>query len=266
MVEKLVNRQIRACLPVATELKAINEAKKAGAVALFGEKYGEEVRVVSIGDYSMELCGGTHLQNTGEIGFCKITSETSIAAGIRRIEAVTGEQAERYFQTLEDEINEIARQLHSQRSLILERIQKITEEHKQLQLELQKLQKKDRKDFINEIVENASKWNDIYLVKAKVAISKPNELREMGDTVKQKLRSGIGIFFAEINEKVTILVVVTLDLSKQYHAGKIAGKLAEIVGGKGGGRPDMAMAGGKETENIPKALEKVESILSEMAK
>jgi alanyl-tRNA synthetase len=265
LAEQLVNRQIRACLVVSTELKDIEEAKKAGAVALFGEKYGETVRVVSIGEYSMELCGGTHLQNTGEIGLCKIVSETSIAAGVRRIEAITGESAEKYVQHLEDELDEIACQLSAQRTSISEKIQKIMEENKQAHLEMQKLRSKEANLLIQQLVNQAKIYSGIALVKAKVEVANPNELREMGDLLKQKLVSGIGVFFSEDSGKVSILTIVTKDLTKQFHAGKIAGELAIIVGGKGGGRPDMAMAGGKDTEKIGLALESVESILAKLA-
>jgi alanyl-tRNA synthetase len=262
LAEQLVNRQIRACLPVTTDLKEIDEAKKAGAVALFGEKYGDVVRVVSVGDYSMELCGGSHVKNSGEIGFCKITAETSIAAGIRRLEAITGERAERFVQNLEDELEEIAKNLNAQRCSILERIQKITEENKQSQIEVQKHRSSASNSLLDKLVQNAENYNGVSIVKAKVHSVNPNELREMGDALKQKLKSGIGVLFSEDQGKVAILTIVTPDLTKHYHAGKIAGELAKIVGGKGGGRPDMAMAGGKDTDKIETALQNMISILT----
>jgi alanyl-tRNA synthetase len=261
IIEKAVNNQIRACLPLKKEIKNIEAAKREGAVALFGEKYGEEVRVVSISDYSKELCGGTHLDFTGEIGFFKITAESSIAAGIRRLEAITGEKAEQYVKILEDELDEIGRHLNTPPSAIPEKIIKIISENKEMQVQLKAMRLQSAGKALEEMIEKAQIINGVKVVVAKVTVSDSDLMRQMGDQLRDKLKSGIGVLFAVIDEKVSILVIVTKDLTQKYQAGKIVGKLALLVGGKGGGRPDMAMAGGKDTDKINEAMKKVAEII-----
>jgi len=264
IIERNVNTQIRRCLPVTTQIMNIESAKKEGAVALFGEKYGEKVRVVSAGDYSKEFCGGTHLNYTGEIGFFKITSESSIAAGIRRIEAITGLHAEKYVKILEDEIDEIGRQLNAPSTSVLEKINKIIEENKKLHIQLKSIRVKSAGNQMEKLVQNAIDIEGTKVVIAKINIQNPGMLRQIGDQLKDKLKSGIGILFAEVDQKVSILTIVTKDLTKQYHAGKIVGRIAEIVGGKGGGRPDMAQAGGKEVNKIKLAMNLIPKIIQEL--
>ena len=264
LVEKIVNAKIRECIALKTEFKNIDEAKKAGAIALFGEKYDEQVRVVSIGDYSMELCGGTHLNFTGEIGLFKITSESSIAAGIRRIEAITGEKAEQYVKLLEGEIDDIVRQLNAPKSSILERLEKIISENKQLHLQLRKIKFKSAGSTLDRLIQQAIKVNGVKVVAAKVKASSTEEMRQIGDQLRDKIKSGIGVLVSEIENKVSILAIVTKDLTDKYHAGKIVGKVAEIVGGRGGGRQDMAMAGGKDISQIDEAIKKVPEILKNL--
>ncbi len=263
-VEKIVNQKIRECIPLQTKFKKIDEAKKEGAVALFGEKYGEEVRVVSIGDFSKELCGGTHLNFTGEIGFFKITSESSIAAGIRRIEAITGERAENYVKVMEDEFDEIGRFLNTPQFKVMEKMKKIISENKELHLKIRGFRLKSSGSKLDEMVQNAYLINDIKVVAAEIKVSNPNEMRQIGDQLRDKLKSGIGVLITEMNGKVSILTIVTKNLKNKYHAGKIAGMLAEIVGGKGGGRPDMAMAGGKDVSKIEEALKQIPNILKSL--
>ncbi|MCK4699435.1 MAG: alanine--tRNA ligase, partial [Bacteroidales bacterium] len=264
MVEKIVNRKIRECIPLEIEIRDIEEAKKEGAVALFGEKYGDKVRVVSINNYSKELCGGTHLDYTGEIGFFKITSESSIAAGIRRIEAITGERAERYVKLLENEIDEIVLQLNTPKSSVLEKLEKILSENKHLNIQIRKIKVKSTGSAFDRLVQQAVVINGVKVVIARVKTSNPEEMRQMGDQLKNKMKTGIGVLIANIADKVVILTIVTKDLlskDSKYHAGRIAGKIAEIVGGRGGGRPDMAMAGGKDVGKIDEALKKVPEII-----
>ncbi len=261
IVEKAVNAKIRECIPLTAEIQDINAAKKAGAVALFGEKYSEKVRVVSIGNYSKELCGGTHLNFTGEIGLFKITSESSIAAGIRRIEAITGEKAEQYVKILEDEIDEIGRHLHAPSASVLEKIQKMISENKQLHIQLKSVRVKSAGSTIDKLIQNAIVINNVKVIVAKVNVPNPAMMRQIGDQLRDKLKSGIGVLVSEIGEKVSILTIVTKDLTDTYHAGKIVGKVAEIVGGSGGGRPDMAMAGGKDASKINEAIKKIPEIL-----
>ncbi len=264
IVEKAVNSKIRECIPLNTGIQNIDAAKKAGAVALFGEKYGEKVRVVSIGDYSKELCGGTHLDYTGEIGLFKITSESSIAAGIRRIEAITGEKAEQYIKILEDEIDEIGRHLHAPSASVLEKIQKMISENKQLHIQLKSVRIKSAGSAIDKLIQKAIIINDVKMVVARINVPNPAMLRQIGDQLRDKLKSGIGVLISEIEGKVSILVIVTKDLTDCYHAGKIISKVAEIVGGSGGGRPDMAMAGGKDISKIDEAIKKVPEIISSL--
>ena len=264
IVEKAVNTQIRKCIPLTAEIQNIDAAKKAGAVALFGEKYDEKIRVVSIGDYSKELCGGTHLAYTGEIGLFKITSESSIAAGIRRIEAITGEKAEQYVKILEDEIDEIGRHLHAPSASVLEKLQKMISENKQMRIQLKSVRVKSTGNVIDKLIQKAIIINDVKVVVAKVNIPNPGMMRQVGDQLRDKLKSGIGVLISEIEGKVSILVVVTKDLTDTYHAGKIVGKVAIIVGGSGGGRPDMAMAGGKDASKIDEAIKKIPEIISNL--
>ncbi|OPX27278.1 MAG: alanine--tRNA ligase, partial [Candidatus Cloacimonas sp. 4484_143] len=264
IIERAVNAEIRKCMPVTTEVKNIEDAKKEGAVALFGEKYGETVRVVSIGDYSKELCGGTHIRFTGEIGLFKITSESSIAAGIRRIEAITGVQAEKYVKILENEIDEIGRQLNAPSSSVIEKINKMISENKNLQVQLKTIRVKSAGNILDQLIQKAVNIDGTKVVIAKVKIQNPGMMRQIGDQLRDKLKSGIGVLFADVGGKVSILAIVTKDLTNKYHAGKIIGKVAELVGGKGGGRPDMAMAGGKNADKIDETINKVPEIISSL--
>jgi len=264
LIERIVNRKIRECIPLKIEIKEIEEAREEGAIALFGEKYEENVRVVSIGDYSKELCGGSHLNFTGEIGFFKMTSESSIAAGIRRIEAITGFAAEKYVKILEDEIDEIGRFLNTPQFKIMEKMKKIISENKELHLKIRGFRIKSSGSKMDELIKHAPIINNIKVVVTKIKVSNPNEMRQLGDQLRNKLRSGIGVLVSNISGKVAILTIVTKDLTNKYHAGKIAGKIAEIVGGKGGGRPDMAMAGGKDISKIDEAIKKVKEIIKHL--
>ncbi|MBN1327013.1 MAG: alanine--tRNA ligase [Candidatus Cloacimonetes bacterium] len=262
-VEHQVNRVVRECLPLKSEVKPLLKAKEDGAVALFGEKYGNEVRVVSIGDYSMELCGGTHLNFSGEIGFFKITSESSIASGIRRIEAITGERAEKYVDILEAEIDEVIRKLNSPRQNFLEKLEKIITDNKQLHLQLHSIKVKSASNVLDKLVQKATQINGIKMAAARISVSRAEVLRQLGDQLKQKLGSGIGILIAPVQDKVAVMVVVTPDLTKRFHAGTIVGRIANLFDGKGGGRPDMAMAGGKHPAKIDSVLKMIPEILKE---
>jgi len=262
VIERAVNAKIRECIALETEIKSIDEARQDGAMALFGEKYGEKVRVISVGDYSKELCGGTHLRFTGEIGFFKITSESSIAAGIRRIEAITGEKAEQYIKLMEDEIDEIGRQLNAPTGGVMDKIQKMMSENKNLHIQMKAIRVKSAGSVLDEMISKAIDMNGVKVVVAKVNIPNSGMLRQIGDQLKDKLKSGIGVLFTDAGGKVSILTIVTKDLTNKYHAGKIIGKVAELVGGKGGGRPDMAMAGGKDVDKIQAAMQKVKEIIA----
>jgi len=261
MIEHIVNRKVRECIPLKTEIKPLDEAKKAGAMALFGEKYQEKVRVVSIGDFSLELCGGTHLDYTGEIGLFRITSESSIAAGVRRIEAITGERAVKYIDILESEVDEIARNLNSPRRTLLDKLSRIIEENRKLHIQIKAVRVKSASGKLDELIDKAPIIDGIKLVSTRVKVPGMDEMRQLGDQLKSRIGSGIGILISEIDGKAAIIAVVTKDLISRYHAGKIVSEIARIVGGKGGGRADMAMAGGKDVTKINKALNQLPDII-----
>jgi len=262
-IEKMVNLKIRENIAVQIESKAIEQAKKDGAVALFGEKYGSEVRVVSVTDFSKELCGGIHINYTGEIGFFKIISESSIAAGVRRIEAITGDKVESYFGLLQDEIDELTRLLKVPKKDIADKIQKLLTENKELQKEIDKIKMNFASSGIDEMILKAKTIGDIKVLVARVSLDNPGKMKELGDRIREKIGVGVAILLAEIDNKVSILTIVTKDLTKKIQAGKIVSKVASIVGGKGGGRPDMAMAGGKDVEKIDEAVIEAFKIVEE---
>ncbi len=266
LVERMVNDQIRACNAVSTKKMQIEAARKEGAMALFGEKYDDEVRVVSIDKFSKELCGGTHLDYTGEIGLFKITQETSSAAGVRRIEAITGTQAEDYVKRLESEKEEIQALLNVPSGKSVQKLQALLDENKALHGEIQSLQMKASGDVVGDLVGEAIEIGGVKVACGAVPAESSGQMRDIGDQLRGKLQSGIGVLFADIEGKVSLIVIVTKDLTGRAHAGKIAGKVAELVGGKGGGRPDMAMAGGKDVDAIPSAIEKVPAIIEAMVK
>jgi len=264
MVEHIVNRKVRECIQVETELKPIDEAKKEGATALFGEKYGEEVRVVTMGDFSKELCGGTHLRYTAEIGLFKILSESSIAAGVRRIEAVTGEKAEEYVLKLEDEMSEVTRLLSAPKAVVFEKLEKIIAENKELHHQMEQLKAKSAGSKLDELIASGKDIDGVKLIAAKLEVADGKAMRAAGDQLRDKIGSGIGVLIADVGGKVSIITIVTKDLTNRFKAGAIVGKVAAIVGGKGGGRPDMAQAGGKDVTKIDEAVAAVEGIVREM--
>jgi alanyl-tRNA synthetase len=264
MVEEIVNRKIRENLPLSTQIKDLEQAKAEGATALFGEKYGETVRVVSIDDYSQELCGGTHLDFTGKIGLFKIRAETSIAAGVRRIEAITGYEAEKFVRKLQDQLQQIQKTLHAQPHDILARAEKLVEQNKQLQQRLEKLELKSAGNQLDELIKAAHTIGDIKLVVGEIKVPHQGEMRQLGDQLQNKLGSGVGILVSPIKNKVALLAIVTQDLTPKVHAGKIIGEIAKIVGGKGGGRPDMAMAGGKDVHRIDELIAQTPNIVKKM--
>ena len=260
-VEDIVNSQIRMNNSVNIAVKSIEEAKNSGAMALFGEKYGDEVRVISVSDFSMELCGGTHVQATGEIGSFKIVSESSSAAGIRRIEAITGNMVIEYLRKQEEKLDTVKALVNANDKNIEEKIEKILDESRELKREIEELKAKQGSSLINDLLKSADLIDDITLVVSEVKVDSSNDLRTLGDQLKDKLKSGIGILITKLEDKVSLLTVVTPDLTKRYHAGKIVGKLAEILGGKGGGRPDSAMAGGKDVDKIPEVIKVAKNII-----
>ena len=255
-VEKIVNREIMAGLPVKTELMNIDEAKKTGAMALFGEKYGEIVRVVSMGDFSIELCGGTHVSNTGTIMAFKILSETGVAAGVRRIEALTGNNVFEYFKGIEKELNDAAKTAKSEPSELAKKIETFQEEIKTLHSENEKLKNKLAKEALKDVTDQIITINGLKVLAVKVPNVDMNGLRNLGDQLKEKLEEGVIILASAMDSKVSLLAMATDGaMAKGAHAGNLIKEIAALVGGGGGGRPNMAQAGGKNPAGIEKALE-----------
>jgi len=261
-IEKLANEEIRANTPLNTEMYEREEAIKSGAVALFGEKYGEKVRVVSIGNFSKELCGGTHVRATGEIGLTKITAETSIAAGVRRIEAVTGPEAINIFQAQEMQLAELGSLLKVPTETLGIKVEKLLNAQKDLEREVSRLTAKLTLDDIEGIINNAKMVGDTRVVVSRVVLDSPKTLREMGDKIRDKLGSGIVVIGGEYQGKATLLAMVTRDLTGTYKAGDIIKEVSTLVGGRGGGRPDMAQAGGPNPDKLDEALEAVREIVN----
>jgi len=261
-IERLANEEIRANTPLDTEMLGREEAISSGAVALFGEKYGDKVRVVSIGNFSKELCGGTHVRSTGEIGLLKVTAETGIAAGVRRIEAVTGPEAFNIFQVREKQLAELADLLKVPPENLGSKIEKLLNTNKELEKEVSRLTAKLTLSDLDNIIDNAKTVNGVKVVVSQVVLDSPKTLREMGDKIRDKLGHGIVVLGGEYQGKAALLAMVTKDLVENYKAGNIIREVAVIVGGKGGGRPDMAQAGGPNPDKLGEALGAVPGIVS----
>jgi len=255
MVEDLVNQEIKAALPVVTEVMDVESAKKSGAMALFGEKYHGDVRVVSMGDFSKELCGGTHVKNTSEIGAFKIISESGIAAGVRRIEALTGDALNDYYRGLEEKLQTLAKQLKTNVSELGDRIDNLLEEVKALKSENDQLKSKLANEAMGNAAENIVDVKGVKLLAMKVEGVEMNELRNLGDQLKKDTDDGVVVLASQVDGKVNLMVMAGESaVKKGAHAGNIVKAIAGFVGGGGGGRPNMAQAGGKKPEGIDKAL------------
>ena len=252
-IEKIVNDKLLENIPMTHHKDTpFEKAKKMGALMFFGDKYGDKVNVVQFGDFTMEFCGGTHVKNSSQIGLFKIVSESSIASGVRRIEAVTGRGVEEYIKKQEDRIRNSE-----------QRINELLEEKKKLEKEIAKLQLEEKLGGIDDIIANPGEANGINIYKGKVEVSGMDELKSMGDELRNKMKSGVGLLIAQVEDKVQMVCVVTDDLVKEKKilAGKIVGEIAKIVGGGGGGRPHMATAGGKDIDKIDEALNRFEKIV-----
>ena len=260
-VERIANAYIRSNVPVDTRLLAREEAMKSGATAVFDEKYGETVRVVRMGDYSMELCGGTHVLRTGDIGFLKVVGESSIAAGVRRIEAVTGREAVKYAEAVERELKTSARLLRAVPLDLNQRIEKLLKNQKDLEREIDSLKGKLAAKDSSALLEKVREIKGIKMLATLVDAPDGRALRDFGDKLRDKLSSGIILLGSRAEDKAMLLCIVTKDLTDRYNAGKIIGEIAPIIGGKGGGRPDMAQAGGPAIEKLEEALSALEGIL-----
>ena len=255
-VEDIVNRKIAENLSVETKVMSLEEAKKTGAMALFGEKYGETVRVVNMGDFSIELCGGTHVEKTGVIATFKIVSEAGVAAGVRRIEALTSRGAFAYYHNLENTLKQASAAAKAEPANLVEKIEGMLAEIKQLQSENQKLKDKMAKAAVGDVLSDVVSVGDYKVLPVSVSGVDMNALRNLGDEMKTKIASGVVILASDMGDKVNLIVMATDDAVKAgAHAGNIIKKIAPMVGGGGGGRPNMAQAGGKNPAGIKDALE-----------
>ncbi|MCR5008561.1 MAG: alanine--tRNA ligase, partial [Oribacterium sp.] len=263
-VEDIVNQKIREGLSVRTDIMTLEEAKKTGAMALFGEKYGSEVRVVRMGDFSTELCGGTHVKNTLEIGQFKIVSEAGVAAGVRRIEALTGENVRRYYENLEKEINGACELVKATPATLAEHIRSLQKELKELKSENEALKSKEAKNALGNVMDNVTDINGVKFLAAHVAGVDMNELRNLGDDLKAKLGDGVVLLISDKEGKVSMVAMATDAAVKAgAHAGNLIKLVAPILGGGGGGRPNMAQAGGKDASKIGEAIAKAGEIIKE---
>ena len=263
-VETIVNREIRNHLPVVVRNMPIEEAKKTGAAALFGEKYGDIVRVVSMGDFSIEFCGGTHVTNTGDIMAFKILSESGVAAGVRRIEALTSKGLMDYYEEQEQKLHEAAKMLKTTPDNMEEKISHLQAENKALKSEVESLKGKLAKDAIGDVMNQVTEVVGVKLLAAKVEGVDMNGLRDLGDQLKDKLGEGVVVLVSATDGKVSLMAMATKGaIDKGAHAGNLIKACASCVGGGGGGRPNMAQAGGKKPEGMNDALTKAKEVLAE---
>ena len=266
-VEALVNKEIRAALPVTTDVMNIEEAKKSGAMALFDEKYSENVRVVSMGDFSKELCGGTHVANTSEILAFKILSESGIAAGVRRIEALTGDAVFAYYKEQEAQLANVAKLLKTKPEAVGEKIEHLYAEIKALQSENEALKSKAAKDALGDVMNQVQEINGVKLLAARVDDVDMNGLRDLGDQLKEKLGDGVVVLASVKDGKVSLMATATDEAQKKgAHAGNLIKAIAAIVGGGGGGRPGMAQAGGKNPAAVDDAIKEAAKVVESQIK
>lgn len=262
-IERVVNDEIRRNFALNTELMAIDDAKAKGAMALFGEKYDDEVRVVTIGDYSIELCGGTHVERAGDIGLFKIVSESGIAAGVRRIEAVTGAEAIAYVSEQEQQLADVAALVKGDSASVLEKVTALLEKSKGLEKQVAQLNDKLASAAGASLLDSVVEINGVKLLVANVEGTESKALRGMVDDLKNKIGSGVIALGVASGDKVSLIAGVTKDLTGKVKAGELVNHMAGQVGGKGGGRPDMAQAGGSEPQNLTAALDSVTAWLTE---
>ena len=266
-VETLVNKEIRAALPVTTDVMNIEEAKKSGAMALFDEKYSENVRVVSMGDFSKELCGGTHVANTSEILAFKILSESGIAAGVRRIEALTGDAVFAYYKEQEAQLANAAKLLKTKPEAVSEKIEHLYAEIKALQSENEALKSKAAKDALGDVMNQVQEIKGVKLLAARVDDVDMNGLRDLGDQLKEKLGDGVVVLASVKDGKVSLMATATDEAQKKgAHAGNLIKAIAAIVGGGGGGRPGMAQAGGKNPAAVDDAIKEAAKVVESQIK
>ncbi len=260
-IETIVNQRIRDNVPVETVEMEAEKAFKSGATALFEEKYGDWVRMVSLEDFSKELCGGTHTRATGNIGLFKIIEESSVASGVRRIEALTGGAALAHVQEIDKLLDETARLLKERPDIVPQRVEKMLTHQKSLEKEVERLKAKIASEVIDDVEEDVKTVNNVKVLAKKVAVDQPAALRDLADRFKDKIQSGIVVLGSAAGNKAMLVVIVSKDLTDRFHAGEIVKQVAAVVGGSGGGRPDMAQAGGSKPEKLDTALEKAIEII-----
>ncbi|GKU28334.1 alanine--tRNA ligase [Clostridium folliculivorans] len=266
-VETIVNEKIMEAYSVCTDVMTIDQAKNSGAMALFDDKYSDEVRVVSIGDFSKELCGGTHVSNSGQIGLFKVVSETGVAAGIRRIEALTGFNAIKYFESKSEIIREVTSTLKCNEKDILRKLHSQTADLKEKEKEIQELKLKMVQGSEDDILASAKEIKGVKVVASTVEGLDGNALRDLADKIRNKVGSGVVVLGSAADGKVNLVAMATRDaIEKGIHCGKIIKEVATIAGGGGGGRPDMAQAGGKNPEKLNEALAKVNELVELLVK
>ena len=260
--EAIVNDKIAASLPVATEVMSLEEAKKTGAMALFGEKYGDSVRVVKMGDFSVELCGGTHVENTSSICAFKIISESGVAAGVRRIEALTSKAVFGYYDKLEETVQAAAKTVKTNPAGLVEKLGHLMAELKALQGENESLKSKAAQKALGDVMGQVVEVKGVKLLASSVAGVDMNGLRDLGDQLKEKLGDGVVVLASDKDGKVNLIAMATDGaMGKGAHAGNLIKAIAGKVGGGGGGRPNMAQAGGKNPSGIPDAIAQVKAVL-----
>jgi alanyl-tRNA synthetase len=265
-VERLVNDEILRNTAVSTEVMALDAAIETGAMALFGEKYGERVRVVQVPGFSTELCGGTHVQRTGDIGLLKVVHESSISAGVRRIEAITGSGALRRFQETSSSVATASTMLKTKESELLDQIEKLLAQQKASEKELTQLREKAAVAQARDVESQAREISGAKVLSARVDGMDRAQMRNMVDSLRNKWGSGVVVLASVVEGNVAIVAAVTKDLTAKVHAGKLAGAVAQATGGKGGGRPDLAEAGGKDASALPAALDAVYASVEGMLK
>lgn len=261
-VEEIVNEAILAAMEVSTFETTIDDARKMGATALFGEKYGEQVRIVKVGDFSMELCGGTHISNSAQIGMFKILSETGIAAGVRRIEAATGMNTVKIVEAMDDTLYNVTTSLKTTTDHLMEKVDEITEQNREKEKTIEALKKKFDGNLVMDIHQKVSVIEGVQTSIAEVENVSVDQLRNISDLLKDRMGSGIVLLGTKQDGKVSFIATATKDIVKKgFNAGKLVKEVAAIAGGGGGGRPDMAQAGGKNPEKLGEALDKAKEII-----
>jgi len=262
-VERLVNQEILVNTEVTTDVKDLNDAVQSGAMALFGEKYGDKVRVVSIGGFSKELCGGIHVSRTGDIGMFKLVSESSSSAGVRRIEAVTGMGAFGQFKDSSESLSRLASMLRVGEPALFEAVEKLLAERRDHEKQIERLKAKLAQAGADDLVAGAREINGMRVIAAKLDGVGREQLRSLADSLRNKIGSGLVVLGTTEDGKVALIAAATKDVAgTKVHAGKVVGAVAKLVGGGGGGRPDMAEAGGKDPAALAAAIEKVYEIVA----